>query len=215
MSSVTEPGEGGEQSESEKTGREDSDKVIDSKDVSSKGKKSRGLKSRSKTIAGSKANKSAKTSTPKEMPMLSVNSPHGSNATGLSSKALAQTAMMQARLDQMEQKLKVVSDLEEQIDVLTQQISQVRTLAMTKSQGSMSPTRSEKRSIKNLTRAEKREILRKRGKILDLKEVRKRTASQSPSSPVQRADMNDKLNQNRATVPLKWDFNQKKWMAPD
>ena len=27
--------------------------------------------------------------------------------------------------------------------------------------------------------------------------------------------MNENLNMSRAPVPLKWDYNQKKWMVPD
>ena len=59
----------------------------------------------------------------------------------------------------------------------------------------MSPSRSEgRKSIKNMSKKEKREIIKKRGKILDVKEVKKSTVSRSPSSPNQEDKMRNSFN---------------------
>jgi len=40
------------------------------------------------------------------------------------------SALIQARMDQLEKKVKIVSDLEEQVESLQKELSQVKTLAI-------------------------------------------------------------------------------------
>ena len=105
----------------------------------------------------------------------SVHSPanSGSHRTARGASNAAVLAL-QAKIEALEAKVRQTSELEDNVEELTRQVTQLRMLSVAKSK-STSPTRDEHRRdpISGLTKKEKREILKKRSKILDTKEVAK------------------------------------------
>ena len=85
----------------------------------------------------------------------------------------------------MEQKLKQVNDVEAQVEDHERQLKDLCQMLKDYSQ---SPTRSGDRTM---TKHEKRDLLRKKGKILDMREVQKDLAKRSSQSPTEARRMYD------------------------
>ena len=80
---------------------------------------------------------------------------------------------------------------------------------------SVSPNRD---SVENndpnfMSKRQKRDIIKKRGKILEIKEINKDLATEKPTSPKQEAGMKDVLEANKSSTF--GGSNVKKWMGPD
>jgi len=100
------------------------------------------------------------------------------------------------RIDKLEAELKKFGDYEHQVEDMQRQITLMKTtIAATRSEKdlsvSISPNRSDiPRDPYLLNTDEKRALIKKRGKILDMKEVQKRTISRSPNTHDKVQDMN-------------------------
>lgn len=64
-----------------------------------------------------------------------------------------------------------------------------------------------------MSKRQKREIIKKRGKILEIKEVNKDLAAEKPSSPKQEAVMKEVVEANKTSTF--GGSHAKKWMGPD
>ena len=67
-----------------------------------------------------------------------------------------------------------------------------------------------------MTKKEKRELIKKRGNILDIKEIKNKKIDSGNQSPIQEIEMIDKLEKSKThDIPLVQEQNANKWMGHD
>jgi len=120
-----------------------------------------------------------------------------------------------ARFDLLEKRVKQIEELETVFESFKKQLSTLQKLTLANGDHSNSPQRTDMSKNVQLTNEEKRDIIRSRRRILDLREVKTKTVNLAQSSPQQEIRMDELVMQAKASAPFTWDSNQRKWLQPD